>query len=163
MRLSGSPTSKGRRYASSVPACARRARYNACTDVLVAPGAAPGAPSTLTAYDGCFTSRVAAVYCIVWVNRPLFRVNDEFSILTVSLLVVTSAYRNTNGSPARNESHARFVPSTISTPLGRVSEKRPATGTREETDTSTLTRPPRRTTVLSTLRRIWSCSDPITD
>src|SRR5674476_1476309 len=92
MRLSGSPTSKGRMYASSIPACARRARYNACTDVLVA----PGAPSTLTAYDGCFTSRVAAVYCIVWVNRPLFRVNDEFSILTVSLLVVTSAYRNTN-------------------------------------------------------------------
>src|SRR5674476_1210762 len=102
MRLSGSPTSKGRMYASSIPACARRARYNACTDVLVAPGAPrappapPAPPSTLTAYGGCFTSRVAAVYCIVWVNRPLFRVNDEFSILTVSLLVVTSAYRNTN-------------------------------------------------------------------
>src|SRR5674536_41398 len=138
MRLSGSPTSKGRMYASSIPACARRARYNACTDVLVAPGAPPAPPSTLTAYDGCFTSRVAAVYCIVWVNRPLLRENDECSMLTVSLLVVTSAYRNTNGLPARSESHARFVPSTISTPLGRVSEKRPSTGTREETNTCLL-------------------------
>src|SRR5659263_736283 len=103
MRLSGSPTSKGRMYASSIPACARRARYNACTDVLVAPGAPrappapPAPPSTLTAYGGCFTSRVAAVYCIVWVNRPLLRENDECSMLTVSLLVVASAYRNTNG------------------------------------------------------------------